>query len=197
MASVSRPLGLVLLLQPFGTTKALTPESRHLALRSPCLSHCIFPTFRLQPRCVPRHRFTRHNQRAGRVSDFAMNEQARRYTPPNRVRYPADRQFASGCSPPHFAVTQLPSATGPWLTLTQTFTVLTQRLHRRTHPGLDPGSMFQLYCFCTQSRYAPLCTWLTHSGLARYHSMVLRMPVSKVSDGFQPSSASSLRASMA
>ena len=139
MASVSRPLGLVLLLQPFGTTKALTPESRHLALRSPCLSHCIFPTFRLQPRCVPRHRFTRHNQRAGRVSDFAMNEQARRYTPPNRVRYPADRQFASGCSPPHFAVTQLPSATGPWLTLTQTFTVLTQRLHRRTHPGPRAG----------------------------------------------------------
>ena len=29
-----------------------------------------------------------------------MNEQARRSFPPNRVRYPTDRQFASGCSPP-------------------------------------------------------------------------------------------------
>jgi hypothetical protein len=125
VTSVSRPFGHVLLLQPFGTTKALTPESRHLALRSPRLSRHIFPTFRLQPRCAPRYRFTRPYQRTGRVPDFAMNEQARRYTPPNRVRYPADHQFASGCSPPHFAVTQLPSATGPWLTLTQTFTVLT------------------------------------------------------------------------
>jgi len=31
--------------------------------------------------------------------------------PPNRVRSPTDRQFASGCSPPCFAATQLPSAT--------------------------------------------------------------------------------------
>ena len=29
-----------------------------------------------------------------------MNEQARRSSPPNRVRSPTDRQFASGCSPP-------------------------------------------------------------------------------------------------
>jgi hypothetical protein len=28
-----------------------------------------------------------------------MNEQARRSSPPNRVRLPTDRQFASGCSP--------------------------------------------------------------------------------------------------
>ena len=47
-------------------------------------------------------------QRAGRVSDFAMSEQARRYTPPNRVRFTADRQFVSSCSPPHLAMTQLP-----------------------------------------------------------------------------------------
>ena len=29
-----------------------------------------------------------------------MNEQAHRNTPPKQVRYPTDRQFASGCSPP-------------------------------------------------------------------------------------------------
>ena len=59
---------------------------RHRARRSPRLSRHTFPTFRLQPRGAPRHRFTRPFQRAGRVSDFAMNEQARRHTPPNRVR---------------------------------------------------------------------------------------------------------------
>jgi len=45
---------------------------------------------------------------------------------------PADRQFASGCSPPRFAATQLPSATGTWLTPTRTLTVLCVRLHERT-----------------------------------------------------------------
>ena len=74
-------------------------------------------------------------QRTGRVSDFTMNEQARRHTPPNRVRHSADRQFASGCSPPHLAVTQLPSTTGLWLTPTRTSTVQFARLHGRTHPG--------------------------------------------------------------
>jgi len=45
---------------------------------------------------------------------------------------PADRQFASDCSPPRFATTQLSSATGPWHTLTWTFTMLCVRLHERT-----------------------------------------------------------------
>jgi hypothetical protein len=40
-----------------------------------------------------------------------MNEQARRSSPPNRVRSPTDQQFTSGCSPPRLAATQLPSAT--------------------------------------------------------------------------------------
>ena len=42
---------------------------------------------------------------------FALHEQARRNTPPNRVRHPAGCLFASGCSPPRLAATQLPSAT--------------------------------------------------------------------------------------
>jgi hypothetical protein len=50
-------------------------------------------------------------QRDRFVPGFAMNEQARRSTPPKRVRYPTDRQFASGCSPPRLTATQLPSAT--------------------------------------------------------------------------------------
>ena len=54
---------------------------------------------------------------------------------------PADRQFASGCSPPHLAVTQLPSATGPWLTPTRTLTVLFARLHGRTGRGFSPDAV--------------------------------------------------------
>ena len=62
-----------------------------------------------------------------------MNEQARRSSPPNRVRYPTDEQFASGCSPPCLGATQLPSATELWHTPTRTFTVLMWRPHGRTH----------------------------------------------------------------
>ena len=65
-----------------------------------------------------------------------MNEQARRSSPPNRVRYPTDQQFASGCSPPRLSTTQLPSATELWHTPTRTFTVLMWRPHGRTHPRM-------------------------------------------------------------
>jgi len=114
---------------------------RHLGDRSPRLSRTNFPTFRLQPRDAPQHRFTRQFQRAGQVPDFAMNEQARRHIPPNRVRYPADCQFASGCSPPRLATTQLPSASGSWLAPARTYTMLFARLHGRTHSGKsrNPG----------------------------------------------------------
>ena len=121
--------------RPCGTTQTLTPAAVTGDDRSPRLSHTHFPTFRLQPRDAPRHRFTRQYQRAGRVSDFAMNEQARRYIPPNQVRYPADRQFASSCSPPRLATTQLLSASGSWLAPARTSTVLCVRLHGRTHSG--------------------------------------------------------------
>src|SRR5262245_52598964 len=76
-------------------------------------------------------------QRAHRFSDFALESQARRSCPPNRVRYPTDQQFASGCSPPRLAATQLPSATELWHTPTTTFTVLMWRPHGRTHPRMS------------------------------------------------------------
>ena len=72
-------------------------------------------------------------QRAGRVSDFALNEQARRLIPPNRIRHPTDCRFASSCSPPRLAATQLLSASGSWLPPTRTPTALISRLHGRTH----------------------------------------------------------------
>jgi hypothetical protein len=43
--------------------------------------------------------------------DFALNPEARRYARPNRVRYPTDCMFVSGCSPPRVAATQLPLTT--------------------------------------------------------------------------------------
>jgi hypothetical protein len=81
----------------------------HLRRRSPHLLRHTFLSFRLQPRRLPGHRFP-PRQRDQRVSDFAMYEQARRSSPPNRVRHPTDRQFTSGCSPPRLVTTQLPSA---------------------------------------------------------------------------------------
>src|SRR6266498_4548345 len=56
--------------------------------------------------------------------------------PPNRVRSPTDRQFASGCSPRRFEPTQLPLATELWHTPTRTFTVQMWRPHGRTHPRM-------------------------------------------------------------
>ncbi len=108
--------------------------SAHLRRRSPHLSRHIFLSFRLQPRGLPGHRLP-PRQRDQRFSDFAMYEQARRSSPPNRVRYPTDRQFALGCSPPRLAATQLPSATELWLSPAWTFTMLLWRLHGRTHTG--------------------------------------------------------------
>ena len=53
-----------------------------------------------------------------------MEPQTRRLALPNRIRYPTDCLFASSCSPPHFAMTQLLSATTLWHTPTGTFTLL-------------------------------------------------------------------------
>ena len=63
-----------------------------------------------------------------------MESQTRRLALPNRVRHPTDCLFASGCSPPHFAVTQLPSATALWHTPTGTFTLLMNCPRGRTSP---------------------------------------------------------------
>ena len=82
----------------------------HLPCRSPRL---LRHTFAVVPSPTTWAAWTSlpPRQRVQRVSDFAMNEQARRSSPPNRVRSPTDRQFASGCSPRCFGPTQLPSTT--------------------------------------------------------------------------------------
>ena len=115
--------------------KALTPD--HVTTRTGLPAYLAIPSRRSASNHVmrPDTASFANLQRVGRVSDFATNEKARRNIPPNRVRYPTDRQFASGCSPPRLMTTQLPSATGPWLTPARTYTVLLWHLHRRTHSG--------------------------------------------------------------
>src|SRR4030095_4066699 len=103
----------------------------HLRRRSPRLLRHTFLSFHLQPRELPGHRFP-PRQRDQRVSDFALVSQARRSSPPNRVRYPTDRHFASGCSPPRLAATQLPWVWALGLSPTRTSTVLMCRPHGRT-----------------------------------------------------------------
>src|SRR4029077_2112612 len=66
------------------------------------------------------------------VPGFALTQQARHGFAPNRVRAPSDRRFASGCSPPRLAATQLPSATKLRHALAGTPTPQTRRPRGRT-----------------------------------------------------------------
>ena len=85
------------------------------------------------PGAQPDPRFIHH--RNG-ISEFQTSPRMSKLVadmPPNRVRYPTDHHFASGCSPPRLMATQLPSATWLWFTMARTSTVLIKRLPRRTH----------------------------------------------------------------
>src|SRR5690554_7212634 len=70
------------------------------------------------------------------VPGFVLDPQTRHSTPPNQVRYPTDRQFVSGCSPPCLTTTQLPSTTRSWLASTRTSTALIRCPLGRTDPDL-------------------------------------------------------------
>ena len=108
-------LGAALLSAPLaasrrhGTMETLTP--------APLTRSAALPAFLATPSCrsVSNHvgclAIATPRLRVQRFSDFALESQARRSSPPNRVRHPTDRPFALGCSPPRFAATQLPSAT--------------------------------------------------------------------------------------
>src|SRR5512139_193162 len=92
-------------------------NSRFVPSRSPCFTERDLPcipspnTWRALPPllCCPPSVAGSLNSCPG--LDFALNPQARRYARPNRVRHPTDCMFASGCSPPRLAATQLPLAT--------------------------------------------------------------------------------------
>ena len=117
--------------------RALTPAGSHPPQVSP-----------LTPLCRPEHPVPNHVVRppvalsvasAPSVFQASPDEQARHNTPPKRVRHPTDCPFASGCSPPRLAATQLPSITEPATSPARTYTVLTKRPHGRTHGRACPG----------------------------------------------------------
>ena len=82
-------------------------STSHQRQRSPCFSRLTFLMFRPQPRYAPDPRFIHH--RNG-ISEFQTSPRMSKLVadmPPNRVRYPTDHHFASGCSPPRLMATQL------------------------------------------------------------------------------------------
>jgi len=77
----------------------------------------------------------------GRVGLLALGSVlfyfTRRLALPNQIRYPTDCYFAFSYSPPHFAMTQLLSATTLWYTPTGTFTLLINCPRGRTNDKLN------------------------------------------------------------
>jgi hypothetical protein len=92
-----------------GNMKALTPAAVTPAGGSLRLRRLAVPTFRPQPHDGPHRTLSQSPQRQWSIQGFATDLQARRSTPPKRVRHPTDCRFVSGCSPPRLAATRLPS----------------------------------------------------------------------------------------
>src|SRR5580698_7879154 len=132
----SLPIGAVLLAAPLsvlqsngiGAMKALTPAALTPRGGSLRLLRFAFPPFRA---FRPGVAFSVVSAPSV-IPGFAIIQQARHGYTPNQIRAPTDWRFASGCSPPRLAPTQLPSAT--WLrhSMTGTRTPQTKRPHRRT-----------------------------------------------------------------
>ncbi len=101
-----------------------------------------FPGARPDPRFIHHRNGISEFQTSPRMSKLVAN------MPPNRVRYPTDHHFASGCSPPRLMATQLPSSTWLWFTMARISTVLVKRLPRRTHSAerRNPAK-FQMVAF--------------------------------------------------
>ena len=90
-----------------GTMKALTPvplaQTKQVSpLTPPCLQDIPSPTT-----SYARTSLCQSPQRVRLVPGFALNEQARHAVPPNWVRFATGCPFASSCSPPRIAATQL------------------------------------------------------------------------------------------
>jgi hypothetical protein len=130
--------------------------------RPPHLLRFTFPSFRLQPRDVSTHRFSHHSSVSSEFQASPFSWRLANNIPPNRVRYPADRQFASGCFPPRLTTTQLPSATELWHTPTWTCTMLINRHHGRTTEPLRGRCLPTGLIPTTDHHYPPDSN---HSGL--------------------------------
>jgi hypothetical protein len=116
----------------FTTMEPLTPGGVTSPSGSPSFLRKAFPPFCRQPPEGSCHRFSlppllgqrdrlpapfQISTLAGclgvrQVRTSPLNRRLVSLFRPNRVRYPADRWFTSGCSPPRLAATQLPSVSG-------------------------------------------------------------------------------------
>ena len=119
--------------------KALTPVPPHSGrqvspLTSPCLPGIPTPTTQ-----SARWPLGQSHQRHRLLPGFATNEQARHEITPKQVRYPTDCQFASRCSPPRLAATQLRSASELRPAPARTSTVPTKRPRGAHSPPRKPG----------------------------------------------------------
>ena len=97
-----------------GTMRALTPAGLARPGRSLRLLCIAVRTSRPQPRHDLRMSLSQSPQRArSGLATQASPSMSRlaKSPPPKRVRYPTGCSFASGCSPPRIAATQLPPAT--------------------------------------------------------------------------------------
>jgi len=123
-------------------------NNAHLRRRSPHLLRHTFLSFHLQPRELPGHRLP-PRQRDQWFSNFTLESQARRSSPPNRVRYPTNRQFASVAPHPASRRRSYLRLRSLWLSSTRTFTVLMWRPHGRMMPACagmtEMGADYELY----------------------------------------------------
>src|SRR6266536_811066 len=117
----------------FGTMETLTPAPL-TTLSAGLPAYCATPSCRSVSNHVglPEHRLP-PRQRVQRVSDFAMNEQARRSTPAESSSFTYGPTIRLGLLPTPLRATQVPLASELWHTPARTFTVLMWRPHRRTH----------------------------------------------------------------
>ena len=132
--------------EPGRLPRIYAPHDRTTRRGVPCLLRLTFLSFRLQPPAAvpgliclsPGPTISALVSRcAGTdgILGFASVSQARHDDWPNRVRQPADRKFASSCSPPPLSRTQLLSTKGRRSIPEGTSTLPIKRLHRRTRPG--------------------------------------------------------------
>ena len=133
-----------------GTMRALTPAILHLGLQVSPFTATHLPIVPPPTTWCVRTSLLPPRQCVRWLSGFTLTSGARQHIPPNQVRHPADRHFASGCFPPRLTTTQLPSTTVLWHTPTRTLTLLISRHPGRTTKPLR-GSFFSE--FTTSLRY--------------------------------------------
>ena len=97
------PVVGAIVVSSFHGSTFLPPFTRATGL--PRFPRLHFPTFRLQPRRCPTDRFRHQVSVYDSFQASPSPSQRADFPTPNRVRPPADRQFASGCSPPRLTAT--------------------------------------------------------------------------------------------